>query len=82
MKDELIGLSEYVYTARIRPRLTGTTDDEYFWEPVADYWSVRPDADGVFRSENARMPDRRPFTTLAWRLWHLIGCYVSTRNGM
>src|SRR4051794_25755406 len=29
MKDELIGLSEYVFTARIRPRLQGATDDEY-----------------------------------------------------
>lgn len=81
MKDELLGLSEYVFTARIRPRLTGATDEEYFWEPVAGCWSVRPDAEGVFRTETARLPDRHPFTTLAWRLWHLIGCYGSTRNG-
>lgn len=81
MKDELIGLSEYVFTARIRPRLKGATDEEYFWEPVAGCWSVRPDPEGVFRSETARLPDRQPFTTLAWRLWHLIGCYGSTRNG-
>lgn len=81
MKDELVGLSEYTYTARIRPRLTGLTDDEYFWEPVPGCWSVRPDAEGVFRAENARLPDRQPFTTLAWRLWHLTGCYGSTRNG-
>jgi hypothetical protein len=81
MKDELVGLSEYVFTARIRPRLTGTTDDEYWWEPVADCWSLRPDGDGVLRADGARFPDRHPFTTLAWRLWHLIGCYGSTRNG-
>ena len=81
MKDELIGLSEYVFTARIRPRLDGVTDDEYFWEPVAGCWSVRPDVDGVFRTDTAPLADRAPFTTLAWRLWHLIGCYGSTRNG-
>ena len=81
MKDELLGLSEYVFTARIRPRLAGTTDDEYFWEPVVGCWSVRPDGEGVFHAETARLPDRHPFTTVAWRLWHLIGCYGSTRNG-
>jgi uncharacterized damage-inducible protein DinB len=81
VKPELVGVSEYVFANRIRPRLTGITDDEYFWEPVPGCWSVRPDADGVFRQETARLPDRQPFTTLAWRLWHLVGCYGSTRNG-
>ena len=80
VKPELVGVSEYVFTHRIRPRLSGITDDEYFWEPVAGCWSVRPDAEGVFRAESARLPDRQPFTTLAWRMWHLVGCYGSTRN--
>lgn len=56
MKEELVGLSEYVFTARIRPRLTGMTDDEYFWEPVAGCWSLRPDTEGVFRADAARLP--------------------------
>jgi len=81
MKEELLGLSEYVFTARIRPRLAGTANDEYFWEPVAGCWSVRPDSEGVFRADGASFPDRQPFTTIAWVLWHLIGCYGSTRNG-
>jgi uncharacterized damage-inducible protein DinB len=82
IKSELVGVSEYVFTARIRPRLVGLTDDEYFWEPVKGCWSLRPDAEGVFRLDTARLltHDRHPFTTLAWRLWHLIGCFGGTRN--
>ncbi|WP_291525787.1 DinB family protein [Branchiibius sp. NY16-3462-2] len=45
----------------LRPRLDGMTDDEYFWEPVADCWSIRPADDqrpqigsGPFRMECGR----------------------------
>jgi hypothetical protein len=81
-KDELVTLSEYTFTSRIRPRLDGLTDDEYFWEPVPRCWSLRPDPAGVCRIDFAPLvpPDRHPFTTLAWRLWHLVGCYGATRN--
>src|SRR5258705_427036 len=27
---------------QLRARLEGLTDDEYFWSPVPDAWSVRP----------------------------------------
>jgi hypothetical protein len=79
---ELIGLSEYVFGSRIRPRLDGITDDEYFWEPVPGCWSLRPDPEGALRVDTIwpLPPDHQPFTTLAWRLWHLINCYGATRN--
>jgi hypothetical protein len=84
IKTELISLSEYVYTGRIRPRLEGITDDEYLWEPVAGCWSLRPDDDGRLRVDGARplSTEHPPFTTLAWRLWHLIGCYGDRRNAV
>ena len=49
---------------------------------MAQCWSLRPDADDIFRVDTAPMlaPEDQPFTTLAWRLWHLISCYASTRN--
>lgn len=76
IKTELVGLSEYVFGARIRPRLEGLTDDEYFWEPAPRCWSLRPDPDGVLWAEGHRFVTAdAPFTTLAWRLWHLICCY-------
>lgn len=41
----------------LRERLSGLTDDEYFWEPVA-----------------------APFTTIAWRLGHVIVGVLAMRN--
>jgi uncharacterized damage-inducible protein DinB len=58
--------------ARLFARLEGLTDDEYLWEPVRGGWSVRPGEDGVFRAEKTEPdPDPAPFTTIAWRLWHI-----------
>jgi hypothetical protein len=84
LSSELIGLSEYVYGSRIRPRLDGITDDEYFWEPAPGCWSLRPDSEGALRCDTVwPLPaDDPPFTTLAWRLWHLINCYGATRNAL
>ncbi|MGK5629927.1 DinB family protein [Streptomyces sp. URMC 123] len=61
------------------------TDDEYFWEPVPDCWSVRRRADGPgpratllagtgdWGRDTAPYPHPSPppFTTIAWRLSHL-----------
>jgi hypothetical protein len=65
--------------------LRGLTDDEYRWEPVAGCWSVRPRADQR-TPPNRWLPDGEagldleypdpvppPFTTIAWRMTHLIG---------
>jgi hypothetical protein len=69
---------DWHWRTRLRPRLAGLTDDEYFWEPVADCWSIRrrgrntaPVAVGAdeFVFEFAHpAPDPAPFTTIAWRL--------------
>lgn len=62
-----------------RPRLNGLSDEEYFGEPVPDCWSLRPqrDADGqavgglvMEREELDSGPE--PFTTISWRLAHVI----------
>ena len=65
-------------TGRLLGRIDGLGDDEYLWEPVPDCWSVRPDPDGGGwhadlgpggQTATPRTPP--PFTTIAWRLWHL-----------
>ena len=33
---------EFHWNHQLRGRLEGLTDDEYFWSPVPDAWSVRP----------------------------------------
>jgi hypothetical protein len=52
-------------------RLADMTDEEYYWEPVADCWTVR-DIDGEWIADWADPdPDPAPVTTIAWRCWHL-----------
>jgi hypothetical protein len=64
-------------TDRLAGRLEGLTDDEYLWEPVPDCWSVRPAADSSWRADLSAKgttftrKSPAPFTTIAWRLWHL-----------
>jgi hypothetical protein len=78
--QDVVTLSDYAYE-RLRTRIKGLTDDEYFWEPVAGCWSVRSGADGVFRSDGAGThPEPAPLTTIAWRLAHIIGLVGADRN--
>jgi DinB superfamily len=74
----------------LRPRLNGLTDEEYFWEPVAGSWNVRPrgtsDAPMALGSADYVLdhaypePEIPPVTTIAWRLAHLIVGVFGERN--
>ncbi|MET8795408.1 DinB family protein [Nocardia sp. NPDC004568] len=74
----------------MRARLAGLTDDEYFWSPVPDAWSVWPRGSstapiqagaGDFTIDFAfPQPDPAPFTTIAWRLGHVIVGVLAARN--
>ncbi|GAA3156907.1 DinB family protein [Planomonospora alba] len=78
----LLDQLEWHWANHLRPRLDGLTDEEYFWEPVAGCWSVRPRGassapiaagSGGYVIEFALPePDPAPVTTIAWRLGHLI----------
>jgi len=65
---------------QLRPRFDGLTDEEYFWEPVAGCWSVRPAGESPIGIGSGRytadyefpQPEPAPVTTIAWRLSHLI----------
>jgi hypothetical protein len=73
---------DWHWRAQLRPRLAGLTDDEYFWEPVPGCWNVRrrdtntpQDApgSGEYTVEfTFPEPEPAPFTTIAWRLAHII----------
>lgn len=59
---------------RLDRRMEGLTDGEYFWEPVAGCWTVRPDVDrpGLWTYEyEFAPPEPAPVTTLSWRLVHI-----------
>ncbi|HLS63467.1 MAG TPA: DinB family protein [Ruania sp.] len=71
-------------------RLAGLTDEEYFWSPAPDAWSIHPRGTstapiqggvGEFTIDFALPePDPAPFTTIAWRLAHVIVGVLATRN--
>jgi hypothetical protein len=75
-------LAQFDYAwERLTQRLEGLTDAEYFWEPVAGCWTVRPRAacrtsamlGGGAWVQELELPDPQPapFTTIAWRVTHL-----------
>lgn len=74
----------------LRERLSGLTDDEYFWEPVPGAWSVRPRGTGTAPVQAGAgamtidfafpEPEPAPFTTIAWRLGHVIVGVLAMRN--
>ena len=67
--DQLADQLEFHWSNQLRPRLDGLTDDEYFWEPVPDCWTVHSDGGVDFVYPE---PTPTPFTTIAWRLAHVI----------
>jgi hypothetical protein len=82
---EVVDQVESHWRNRLRPRLDGLTDDEFFWEPVSGSWSLRRRGassapislgSGEFTMDYAQPPhDREPVTTIAWRLAHLIDVF-------
>lgn len=62
---------------RLRSRLEGLTDDEFFWQPIAGCWTIYQDPRGRWTYHYA-IPDPvpAPVTTLGWQLVHLATCKV------
>jgi hypothetical protein len=86
LRDQL----DWHWTNQLRGRLDGLTDEEYFWEPAPGCWSVRPRGTGSAPMQvgSGAMtidfampePDPPPFTTIAWRLGHVIVGVLAVRN--
>jgi hypothetical protein len=75
--DHLVDQLQFHWTNQLRPRLGGLTDDEYFWAPVPNCWTVHPDGAIDFAYP---APEPAPFTTIAWRLAHVIVGVLAMRN--
>lgn len=79
---ELASQLDWHWANQLRPRLSGLSDDEYFWEPVHGCWNVRrrgtspapvSAGSGDFTMDYAfAVEGDPPLTTIAWRLGHLI----------
>lgn len=85
-RHEAVEQFDYYWRASLWPRLQGMTDEEYLWEPVAACWSIRPRAEAKTPMADGKgdwvidfaypEPDPPPFTTIAWRLFHIaVGCF-------
>ncbi len=69
---ELIDQLDWHWVNQLRPRMDGLTDDEFFWEPVANCWNLHPQPDGTVTADyEYPEPTPAPFTTIAWRLAHI-----------
>jgi len=75
--EELAEQLDWHWQHQLRPRLEGLTDDEYFWEPVPGCWTLHPDGSIDF---SYPPPQPEPFTTIAWRLAHVIVGVLAMRN--
>ena len=81
---------EFHWNHQIRARLQGLTDDEYFWSPVPGAWNVHPRGTSTAPIQAGGgdltidfafpQPDPPPFTTIAWRLGHVIVGVLAARN--
>jgi hypothetical protein len=67
---------EFHWDHQLRARLDGLTDEEYSWSPVPDAWTVRGGRLDYVNPE----PVPTPFTTIAWRLGHVIVGVLAVRN--
>ncbi|QDP94623.1 DinB family protein [Microlunatus elymi] len=86
LRDQL----DWHWRHQARPRLDGLTDDEYFDEPAPGTWNVRPRGTGTapVQAGSGAMtidfafppPEPPPFTTIAWRLGHVIVGVLAMRN--
>src|SRR5438094_144582 len=79
IKKESLDLADFAYQ-RLATRLEGMTDEEYFWEPAPDCWTIRRNGDGTFRGDGGLIFEATPpVTTIAWRLSHIVDCLTADR---
>jgi hypothetical protein len=81
---------EFHWEHQVRDRLAGLTDDEYSWSPAPDAWSVRPRGTSTAPIQGGAgdftidfgypEPVPAPFTTIAWRLGHVVVGVLAARN--
>jgi len=58
--------------ARLRARLDGITDEEFFWQPAPASWTIYQDRPGHWTYHYAIPdPEPAPTTTIGWQLVHL-----------
>jgi hypothetical protein len=64
--------------SRLRSRLDGLSDDEFFWQPVPNSWTIFQDQRTGRWTYHYAIPDPvpAPVTTIGWQLVHVAACKV------
>jgi hypothetical protein len=85
--SEVLNQIETHWQQRLRPRLDGLSDEEFFWQPVPGCWTISRRGEsqapisygsGEFTWDyGPKSDDSEPMTTIAWRLGHVIECLAS-----
>jgi hypothetical protein len=78
--QSLVGQLDAHWRGQLRPHLEGMTDEEYLWEPAPDCWTIRPHEKGFIADWAWPAPEPAPFTTIAWRLFHMAGPCLDMRT--
>jgi hypothetical protein len=77
--QNLLDLSDFAWQ-RLRARVEGLTEEEYFWAPFDDCWTIRK-VDGDYVADSSPIPPTpAPFTTLAWRITHIVDILQAERT--
>jgi DinB superfamily len=79
LSQDLLDLSDFAWQ-RLRNRVEGLTDEEYLWEPFDGCWSVRKTETGYVADGTPIPPEPAPFTTLAWRITHIVDILQEDRT--
>ncbi|MFC6160397.1 DinB family protein [Kribbella jiaozuonensis] len=79
LSQDLLDLSDFAWQ-RLRDRVEGLTDDEYLWEPFEGCWSIRKTETGYVADGSPFAPEPAPFTTLAWRITHIVDILQEDRT--
>jgi hypothetical protein len=77
LTTQLADQLDFHWNRQFRGRLDGLTDDEYFWKPVDGCWTVHRDGTVDFEFPP---PEPAPFTSIAWRMAHVIVGVLAMRN--
>ncbi len=77
--ENLLNLSDFAW-GRLQARVQGLTDEEYFWEPFDGCWTIRKTGDGFVPDSSDIPPAPSPFTTLAWRITHIVDILQEDRT--
>jgi len=73
----LLTMMDEAYS-RLRSRLDGLSDDEFFWQPVPNSWTIYQDPHTGRWTYHYAIPDPvpAPVTTIGWQLVHVAACKV------